>query len=358
MINLINRCADVGLVVDLLIANRSSPHLGAIDRRVNLVEIGEPFFRSCVPKVAAYLKSARPDWVISNREKSHRYLVLARKLAKSQTRLAFRIGNSLSETLNKRNWLKRVLRHALIRWSYAQADLIIVNSKGLKDDVLNYAGVESWRIRILNNPTFNADVLQQAQADVNHPWLIDETVQVILGVGRLTRQKDFPTLLRAFSQVARQKPVRLIILGEGNDRNALQSLVAELGLGDRVDMPGFVANPFAYMARADLFVLSSAWEGSPNVLIQALSVGCPVVATDCPEGPGEILRGGSVAPLVGVGDVPGLAAAISQVLDSPPDRQALQQAVAPFAVDMAVTAYIDALLQFSSLQLNAKSPLS
>jgi len=198
---------------------------------------------------------------------------------------------------------------------------------------------------VLNNPTYHADVLLQAQAEVDHPWLAERSVPVILGVGRLTRQKDFPSLIRAFAQIVRERPARLIILGEGNDRVILQALVAKLGLADRVDLPGYVVNPFAFMARADLFVLSSAWEGSPNVLIQALSVGCPVVATDCPEGPREILRDGSVAPLVKVGDVVGMAAAIRIVLDSPPDRRALQLAAEPFEVRRAVAAYLDALRQ-------------
>ena len=345
MINLINGCAASGLTVDLLIANHNSPHLAAIDQRVNIVEIGEPFFRSCVPRVAAYLRAECPDWVISNREKSHRYLLLARRLAGTGTLLAFRIGNSLAETLKKRNRLKRLLRHRLIRWSYTRADLVIVNSRGLSDDVLAFAGVDSRRIRVLNNPTYHADVLLQAQAEVDHPWLAERSVPVILGVGRLTRQKDFPSLIRAFAQIVRERPARLIILGEGNDRVILQALVAKLGLADRVDLPGYVVNPFAFMARADLFVLSSAWEGSPNVLIQALSVGCPVVATDCPEGPREILRDGSVAPLVKVGDVVGMAAAIRIVLDSPPDRRALQLAAEPFEVRRAVAAYLDALRQ-------------
>jgi len=350
MINLINGFAASGLSVDLLIANRNSPHLGEIDQRVNIVEIGEPFFRSCIPKAVDYLKSACPDWVISNREKSHRYLVLARWLAGSKTQLAFRIGNSLEETLKKRHHLKRLLRHKLIRWSYAKADLIIVNSRGLSDDVQNYAGVENWRIRVLNNPTFHEDVLLQARAKVDHPWLADNCVPVLLGVGRLTRQKDFPTLIQAFAQVVRERPARLIILGEGNDRDSLQALVEHLGLEDRVDMPGYVVNPFAFMARAKLFVLSSAWEGSPNVLIQALSIGCPVVATDCPEGPREILRNGSVAPLVEIGDVPGMAAAIRQVLDNPADCKTLQRAAAPFEVKRAVAAYLDVLQQFTNLQ--------
>jgi glycosyltransferase involved in cell wall biosynthesis len=345
MINLINGCAEFGLTVDLLIANRNSPHLGKIDPRVNIVEIGEPFFRSCVPKVAGYLKSACPDWVISNREKSHRYLVLARWFAGSNSQLAFRIGNSLAATLKKRNRLKRLLRHQSIRWSYAKADLVIVNSRGLSSDVQNYAGVASWRIRVLNNPTFHEDVLLEARAEVDHPWLADNSVPVILGVGRLTRQKDFPTLIQAFARVARERPARLIILGEGNDRDSLQGLVEQLGLFGRVDLPGYVTNPFAFMARANLFVLSSAWEGSPNVLIQALSVGCPVVATDCPEGPREILRDGRLAPLVAVGDVPGMAAAIRQMLDNPPDRAALRRAAEPFEVKRAVLAYLDALRQ-------------
>jgi glycosyltransferase involved in cell wall biosynthesis len=343
MINLINGYAQAGYQVDLMIADDSSKHLGALDPRVQLVEIGSSFALSCLPRVTRYLRECRPDYVISNREKSNRYLMLAKMLAKSPARIVFRVGNSMTATLGKRNFLKLWLRRAGIRWTYQRADLVIVNSAALADDVAHHAGISARSIKVLRNPTFSKDVLLKAQDQVDHPWFAAKELPVILGVGRLTRQKDFPTLIWAVAKVQKTRPVRLVILGEGNDRNLLMRLIAELSLQDVVDLAGYVDNPFAFMAQADLFVLSSAWEGSPNVLIQALSVGCPVVATDCPEGPYEILKGGSVAPLVEIGDVEAMARAIIKMLEAPPSRETMQTAANPFEVGRCVQAYMEAI---------------
>jgi glycosyltransferase involved in cell wall biosynthesis len=139
-----------------------------------------------------------------------------------------------------------------------------------------------------------------------------------LAVGRLGRVKDYPTLIRAFAKLRENREVRLVILGEGNERSRLESLVRELKLQDCVKMPGYVSNPFAYMARASLFALTSLREGLSNVLVEALYCGCPAVATDCPVGPREVLRGGEYGRLVPVGDDNALAQAMLESLDSKP----------------------------------------
>jgi glycosyltransferase involved in cell wall biosynthesis len=162
---------------------------------------------------------------------------------------------------------------------------------------------------------------------------------VILGVGRLTRQKDFFTLVRAFAELRRRRRARLIILGEGEDRAGLEALVAELGLGDDVALPGFRDNAPGYMARSSLFVLSSAWEGLPTVLIEALAVGTRVVSTDCPSGPREILQDGRLGALVPVGDAPALAKAMEDALDRA-DPPLPSEDLAVFTLDAAVDHYL------------------
>jgi glycosyltransferase involved in cell wall biosynthesis len=162
---------------------------------------------------------------------------------------------------------------------------------------------------------------------------------VILGVGRLTPQKDFPTLIRAFALVRQQQPARLILLGEGEERSSLASLIEELHLQEEVDLPGFVDNPFAYMARARVLVLSSAWEGFGNVLVEAMAAGTPVVSTDCPSGPAEILANGEYGQLVGIADSEAMARAILKILDCPPDQHQLKQRVMEFSVEKILAQY-------------------
>jgi glycosyltransferase involved in cell wall biosynthesis len=166
---------------------------------------------------------------------------------------------------------------------------------------------------------------------------------VILGVGKLERQKDFPTLLRAFARLRVEGPFRLAILGEGPQRDQLERLARDLAISGDVLLPGFQMNPFAWLARAAVFVLSSAWEGASNALMEALACGCPSVSTDCFSGPSETLDAGRYGPLVPVGDDRALAEAIAHVMRSPQDRARLMARAEVFSVDRAATAYLDVL---------------
>ncbi len=156
--------------------------------------------------------------------------------------------------------------------------------------------------------------MKKAKEPVEHPWFETGELPVILGVGRLMEQKDFPTLIRAFAKVLKVRPSRLVILGSGKERSRLNALVHELGLQNHVAMLAFQNNPYAYMTKAAVFALSSAWEGFGNVLVEAMAQGTPVVSTDCKHGPREILDHGKHGLLVPVGDSQAMAEAILNVL--------------------------------------------
>jgi glycosyltransferase involved in cell wall biosynthesis len=178
---------------------------------------------------------------------------------------------------------------------------------------------------------------------------------VILGAGRLQRQKDFPTLLRAFARLRQRRPCRLLILGEGSGRAELEQLIAALGIGADVDLPGFQPAPYPFMRAASLFVLSSAWEGSPNVLTEAMALGTPVVATDCPSGPAEILAGGRFGALVPVGDDVALADAMARTLERPLPATVLHGAVAEYNQASSARRYLEAIEDVVSLKLDARA---
>ena len=225
------------------------------------------------------------------------------------------------------------------------ADVIIAVSAGVADDLAQSAGLSRAAIRVVYNPVVDQDVAERAAEPLDHPWFLPGAAPIVLGVGRLTAQKDFQTLIRAFARVRAERSARLVILGEGRPEvhAGLLALAASLGCATDVDLPGFVLNPFAYMARAGVFVLSSLHEGLPGVLIQALACGCPVVSTDCPSGPAEILDDGRYGSLVPVGDHLAMAQSILATLVRPPERSALAARGAEFSVDRAVTLYMDAL---------------
>ena len=235
------------------------------------------------------------------------------------------------------------LRDQSMRVSYRSVDAIVAVSQGVADDIARTTGLPSARIRVICNPVVTAKMLGLAQEPVAHPWLRPDSPPVILAAGRLTKQKDFATLIRAFQRVRQSQPCRLLILGKGQLQSDLESLASALGVRDEVDFPGFVANPYAYMAKAALFALSSAWEGSPNVLTEALALGTPVVATDCPSGPREILQGGRYGRLVPVGDVQRLGEAIIATLTNPLPGEVLRRAAAPYSANESAGAYLNAL---------------
>jgi glycosyltransferase involved in cell wall biosynthesis len=222
---------------------------------------------------------------------------------------------------------------------YPRADARVSVSHGVGDDLAANLGIERDTIQTIYNPVVEAaDVTQAARRPV-HPWLAPGEPPVILAVGRLAAQKDFRTLITAFDQIRAHRHARLLILGEGDQRDELTELVAARRLGADVDLPGWVADPQAYMASASVFVLSSRFEGLSNVLIEALDSGCPVVSPDCPSGPGEILDQGRYGALVPVGDPAALATSIKRTLDNPGDRSARIARAAEFSVRSSVDCY-------------------
>jgi glycosyltransferase involved in cell wall biosynthesis len=192
---------------------------------------------------------------------------------------------------------------------------------------------------VIHNPVVTPELFRQVREPVDHPWFAAGMPPVVLAVGRLTWEKDFPTLIRAFAAVRRQRDARLLILGEGPERDALAALVAQLGLERDVQLPGWARNPHAFMARAGVFVLSSVSEGLPTVLIEALAAAVPVVATDCVSGPREILQDGRLGPLVPPGDPDALATAIHRQLAEPRPAEA-QDGWHSFSIDVATEGYL------------------
>jgi glycosyltransferase involved in cell wall biosynthesis len=230
---------------------------------------------------------------------------------------------------------------------YPCADRIVTVSRDLAEDLAAFAAIPRERILPIYNPVVD-DRLQRAAAESpDHPWFRAGEVPIVLGVGRLERRKGFATLIRAFARVRRLRPLRLVILGGGKtprgeaaDRAVLDALIRDLGVETDVSLPGFKPNPYAYMTRASVFVLASDYEGLPGVLIQAMACGCPVVSTDCPTGPREILEGGRFGPLVPVGDDQAMADAIARVLDAPTPPADLRRRAGDFSVDKAVGTYL------------------
>lgn len=339
MLSLADGFAAKGLKVDLVLAKLEGEYLSFIPPNVRVVNLESPRLITSLPLLVKYLKKHRPQVLISALEDPNTLAIIAKMLARVPTRIVITVHNHLSRYCTQSNELKRKITPFLVRWLFPYADAIVAVSQGVADDAVKMSRLSPQRIDTIYNPIFTPDLLTKIQEPLEHPWFIDSQPPVILGVGRLTKQKDFATLIRAFALVKQQFSARLMILGQGEELAALTALVAELNLVDDVAFPGFVANPYAYMHKAELLVMSSIFEGFGNVIVEGMIAGTSVVATDCESGPAEILANGKYGKLVAVGDVPGLANAIVSTLKNPLDPTILQQRGQEFSLATALAKY-------------------
>ncbi|MEW6166347.1 MAG: glycosyltransferase [Pseudomonadota bacterium] len=341
----INLCAEFAkhVQVDLLAIRAGGGHVERIPPAVNLRRLTAQHAWTAVPEIARYLQEVRPDALLVAKDRAGRAAIKARRRAGVDMPLWIRLGTHLSAALERKDRFSRWLRVSPMRRLYPLASGVIAVSEGVKQDTQRVTGLPPERIVVIRNPVITPQLAEHAAEPIPHPWLADKLVPVVIGMGRLTRQKDFPTLIRAFAALQKDLPSRLILLGEGKDRDALIELVGELGLVDNVLFAGFQANPYAWLAHADLFVLSSAWEGSPNALTEALALGVPSVSTDCPSGPREILDGGRYGPLVPVGDARAMTEAMRATLHSPLPSETLRAAVDEYRAETSARRYLQVL---------------
>ncbi|WP_017364239.1 glycosyltransferase [Methylococcus capsulatus] len=334
---------DAGVAVDLVLARAQGEHLDAIPAGVRIVKLNVRHTFTALPGLARYLREEKPDAVLAAKDRAIRVALLARRLAGSKARLVGRLGTTVSAALKGKGRLRELAWFTGMRLFYPHLDAIVAVSQGVKDDILSITALPSERVRVIRNPVITPALERQAALPCDHPWPNDPAIPLIVGMGRLTRQKGFPDLIAAFARLRRDRICRLVIVGEGGDREKLERLADGLGVSEDVCFTGFLANPHGLIARCSLFVLSSLWEGSPNALTEAMALGRPVVSTDCPSGPAELLNGGEYGPLVPVGDVEALAAAMAHALDHPLPAECLRRAVAEYTQTISARRYLETL---------------
>jgi glycosyltransferase involved in cell wall biosynthesis len=330
--------AEQGLDVDLVLVRREGPLLAQVPPRVRIVDLQSSRLLFSLRALVRYLREARPAVLLSAMEDINTVALCARRLARVDTRVVATVHNTISVEAQRAQSVKVRAAPLLARRFYPWADAVVAVSHGAARDLVKL-GVTSDRLSVIYNPVVTPGLFEQASRPVEDPWFGPGAPPVVLSAGRLAPQKDFGTLIRAFERLRSQRAARLLILGEGGERPALERLVQELDLEEHVRLPGYVDNPFARMARAALFVLSSLHEGLPTALIEAMAVGTPVVSTDCRSGPAEILERGTYGALVGVGDVAGLADAMSRTLAAPTDGARLRRRANEFSLERSVAAY-------------------
>lgn len=338
MLTLATAFAERGVNVDLVLVKAEGEYLDMVPDGVRVVDLDSDRTYVAIPKFLRYVWRERPAALLSTLLTTDLAALIARVIFGRRLRLVVRQATSFSETFASVPFKTRLFMR-LVRLLMPAADAIVAVSEGAASDLRAWVPRAAGKIVTIHNPVVGPGLAEQAAEAVEHPWF-GGGEPVVLAAGRMSAEKDYPTLLRAFAEVARSRPARLVILGQGPERESLLELAARLGIGDRLDLPGFDVNPFRYMARASVFVLSSRFEGFPNVLAQAMACGAPVVSTDCRSGPSEMLEDGKWGRLAPVGDWRAMAGAIEATLDDPMPAEALRARASVYSVEASVEGYL------------------
>ncbi|MEM0981636.1 MAG: glycosyltransferase [Cyanobacteria bacterium P01_H01_bin.58] len=346
------------LKIDLVVASAQGDYRQQIPAEVNLIDLHASFdFRTkslarLVPRIRRYLRDNQPPVILSCLPGLNCLTLLASFALSKKPQIIL-----AEHTLPLAKWMAQETRDRqlpagllprltspLMGFTYPWAQSIIAVSQGIAQELRQTLGEPARSdVQVIYNPVMDGALVAQAEVPLSHPWLAAGQSPVFLAVGRLAKQKDYPTLLAAFRQLRQTRAAKLIILGEGELRSQLERMITQWDLTTDVELHGFVKNPYAYMQQATALVLSSLWETFGMVLAEALACGCPVISTDCEYGPREILANGKYGALVPVGQVDKLAIAMEQVLTDDCDRAALIARGQEFTAAKAAMQYLQVL---------------
>ncbi len=306
---------------------------------VKIVELNSLNFLTSIFKLRGYLLQEQPTVLLSLSTPANVVSIVASKTTRGTRRVIVSTQVAVKTDITTTK-LKAMLR-PLVYKIYNFADVVHVVSRGIGDDLESF-GVRAEKIKLIYNPVISPEILMEAHKPISHPWFVDGPLKVplVFTITRLVPQKDLPTLLRAFAIVRKSKNMRLAIIGEGPLRVELEDLAKELGIEKDFALLGFIGNPYPYINRANVFAISSAWEGFCVAIAEALAFGLPVVSTDCPHGPREVLENGKYGKLVPVGDAQSLAKGILESLENPLPREFIKEGAKRFTIESITEEYI------------------
>ncbi len=330
-----------GVRVTFVLANGVGPYLEPAAKLGEVVDLGTRSVPMSIPHLARYLSRQNPDALISGLEHANTASLIAKSLASARTRTLVTTHTMISRRMDSRKRVRSRILIALMHQLYPAADVLVAVSRAAALDLSRTLRLPEESIHVIYNPVPLTEIASESKAPVDQSLFGPGSPPVVLAVGGLWPYKDHKTLIDAFAIARTERPLRLVILGEGPERSRLQGQIKRLGLQDQIILPGFVANPYSWMANAAVFVLPSKWEGLPTVLVEALACGTSCVATDSPGGTAEILENGTYGRLTPPGNPSLMSLAILSSLDHPFDPRRLVKRAADFSVERATESYLD-----------------
>jgi glycosyltransferase involved in cell wall biosynthesis len=338
-IHLANEFINKGFKVEFILFQECGELLDLVPNDAKIFDLNSDRLIKGLFPLVKYLNKQKPDAVLAAMWPLTVITILACFLCKTRPRVIISDHSTLSESSLYRKGINSFLIRITMILTYPFADQIIGVSDGVVEDLRKLTGLSLPQASTIYNPAApSKETVNNYKRNANL-WK-NKKVKKIIAIGRLKPAKDYPTLIRAFDVVRRSINAELLILGKGPERKEIELLINELNLKEYVHLPGFKKHQFAYLKGADLFVLSSAWEGFGNVIVESLACGIPVVSTDCKSGPAEILQYGKYGRLVPVGDHKTLAYAILEELDKEHDPEILKQRASDFTVDKIAAQYL------------------
>jgi glycosyltransferase involved in cell wall biosynthesis len=342
MLHLAEELATRGIDVDLVLVRAEGPNFSLIPKNIRIIDLGVSHSLFSLFPLIEYINNEKPVALLSGLF-TNIVAVLAGILTGRKTRIVICEHNTLSvQAYNNRSDWRFKLIPWLSRLVYPFADQIVAVSEGVKRDLTQVTHIPDRKIQVIYNPVITPELIRMGQEAPDHPWFQPGKSPVILAMGRLVAVKEFDTLIEVFSRVRKIIAAKLMILGEGPERDNLERQVRALGMQEDVQLPGFIENPYPLLSHSNLFILCSRHEGLPGALIEAMAFRVPLISTDCPSGPAEILEGGKHGRLIRVGDKEELADAIIDGLKGEipsPSRNAWER----FGSNQVVDQYMEVL---------------
>ena len=341
-VNLANYYSSIGYPVDLVVFKLIGPYQSLVSDQVNLVNLNVSRARYVFLKIRKYLKNNQNARVLSVIRDANIFVGLAATGLKIQS-LVFREANTLNAVENQKQPKKNIYK-LLMKLAYSRANHIIANSEETKSDLYHHQIIKASKATVIRNPVLSPGYIKLKQQKIEELWLAEPDKKVILSVGRLHPQKNFPFLISVFNEVYLvNQSSRLMIVGEGEEKERLLNQIESEGLTEVVKFVDFQSNIYPYYENADVFALTSEWEGFGNVLVEALSVGLPVVSTNCPGGPKMILENGKYGTLVSLGDKQAYVDALLTALENPVNSQDSIDYAKRFTVESVAKEYLEVM---------------
>jgi len=338
---------NAGYSIDLVLVKKTGAFLTDIDPRVNLISLKKEHVGQSLFPLLKYFKKSKPDVFISNLTHLNIVTIIAKFFSGTRSKIIITEHSSIT-TNNLQKGGKEGILVFLARFLYPLADKTVVVSEGAAQNLIEAIKINPNKVQSIYNPIDMDRIRILSGEKIDEFWLTEKSIPVLIAIGRLEQEKNFSFLLNVFQTLIKKRKARLLILGEGSEREALEKQIKVYGIQNEVKLPGIKTNPYPYISNADILVCTSKYEGFNITLAESLACGTPVISMNCPYGPAEILDNGTYGQLISPGDQDGMVNAIIAAIDHPeslPSKEKLMERAKRFSAEKIFSEYQELFLK-------------